>query len=507
MTSGYTQDVQFNSGFGALQTPVHMFTTAALCGAAAAPVDRPFRFLDLACGNGLTLALLADAYPHSEFVGVDINPVHIRQAAVRAAEAGLDNVRFIEGDIRDLQSDDFDPFDYCALGGLYSWLDEERRQAVRRFVADVIRPGGMFYVDYSAQPGIAQTAALYQLLQRLGPSKGGSAERLTTAAARLDQMRLDGAQFFAQQPIAANRLASILKNPPEDEAHEVLNFQGHGLWSAEVIKDFAQVGLDYAGNCGLHHNFPELSPNAKLLRGLDDQPLPVRELLFDVAWNVAQRKDLYIRRGGEQTKPFARQVQDLPIYVMAGAMDAQRRAAVAKRFPESNVVSPLGDAFEICLRQTDTFGALFEALGARGFAQSDVEAALKRLIALNLVSVAIEKPAPPVTIGSLTMPSRLNQTLLKEDLSKQHARPLASPVAGSRVLLPLKDRLYLTVCLGERPGKAWRLLGDLRSLFRGDQGEELTEDAFAQTVRATLPNFERLAVPELVRLKILVPAD
>ena len=507
MTSGYTQDVVFNSGFGALQTPIHMFTAAVLCGFGAPPVHLPFRFLDLACGNGLTLALLADAYPHAEFVGVDINPAHIRDAEGRAAEAGLDNVRFIEGDIRSLRARDFDRFDYCALGGLYSWLDEERRHAARRFVADVVRPGGVFYVDYSAQPGIAQTAALYRVLQKIGPAEGNSAERLSAATALLDRMRRNGAQFFAQQPIAANRLKSILQNPPEDEAHEVLNFQDHGLWSTEVIEDFTESGFDFAGNCGLHHNLPELTPNAKLLGGLGDRPPAMRELLFDVAWNVAQRKDLYVRRGDAEARPFADQIADLPIYTMTGAMDAGRRGAIAKKFPNSEIVSPLADAVETCLEEADTFGALFEALGARGFAQSDVEAALKRLIALNLVSVAIEQPASPVASGSFTMPSRLNQTLLKEDLSKQHARPLASPVAGSRVLLPLKDRLYLTVCLGKRPGKAWRLLGDLRSLFRGDQGEELTEDAFAQTVRATLPNFGRLAVPELVRLKILVPTE
>lgn len=74
------------------------------------------------------------------------------------------------------------------------------------------------------------------------------------------------------------------------------------------------------------------------------------------------------------------------------------------------------------------------------------------------------------------------------------------------MLLPLKDRIYLTVCIGARPEDAWRLLGDLRTLFRGEKGEELTEQAFAETVRATLPNFEKLAVPELVRLRILTPA-
>ena len=138
MSSQYTQDVEFNSGFGALQTPIHLYTAASLCGVSAAPVNRHFRYLDLACGNGLTLSLLADAYPFAEFVGIDINPDHINGARERARSAGLSNLQFIEADIADLVAEKFEAFDYCAISGVYSWLDTDRRRQTRQFARGVL---------------------------------------------------------------------------------------------------------------------------------------------------------------------------------------------------------------------------------------------------------------------------------------------------------------------------------------------------------------------------------
>ncbi|WP_256840717.1 SAM-dependent methyltransferase [Ornithinimicrobium cryptoxanthini] len=51
--------------------------------------------LDIGCGRGAPLLLLAQAYPASQFVGYDVHPESIGTATERAAEAGVsDRVRF-----------------------------------------------------------------------------------------------------------------------------------------------------------------------------------------------------------------------------------------------------------------------------------------------------------------------------------------------------------------------------------------------------------------------------
>ena len=49
---------------------------------------------DVGCGSGIAMVLLAQAFPASRFVGYDFSEQGVARARARAAEAGLENVRF-----------------------------------------------------------------------------------------------------------------------------------------------------------------------------------------------------------------------------------------------------------------------------------------------------------------------------------------------------------------------------------------------------------------------------
>jgi cyclopropane fatty-acyl-phospholipid synthase-like methyltransferase len=57
------------------------------------------RVLDAGCGRGRILARLAELYPHSHFVGMDLSGEAIRHARDMAAKEGLKNVEFIAADL------------------------------------------------------------------------------------------------------------------------------------------------------------------------------------------------------------------------------------------------------------------------------------------------------------------------------------------------------------------------------------------------------------------------
>ncbi len=507
MASTYTQDVEFNSGFDALQTPVHMFTAAVICGATPPPLTEAFRYLDLACGNGLTLALMADAYPHGEFVGIDINPDHIARATTRANAAHLSNLRFVEGDIADLDPEDFGVFDYCAVSGVYSWLDRDRRARTREIIAQMTKAGGLIYLDYSSQPGMAQTAPLYRLLRELAKSSGGSsAERLTSATKQADRMRQDGARFFAANPLASARLQAIMENPPEDEAHEVLNLQENGFWSADVIQDMAECGSIFLANAGLHHNLPSLSSSPEASERQKDWPVDLQQMHFDVQWNVHQRRDIYIRNCVQSSDfDLAAALGETPYYSMPDALSIEHRRSLAKSLPNFDFCSNEASAFAEAATKGGTFGALFDRLSLLGMAAEASTALARHFLAARILSVAPGSPASFASGGDVEMASALNRMILIEDIGSEHARPFASPVAGSRVLLPLKDRLYLWGVLGLDLGKAWERLSGLQHVFRDTQNNQLTRATFIQTIESSLPGFRQHIMPELLRLKILQP--
>lgn len=66
------------------------------------------RAADVGCGHGASTILMAQAFPKSEFVGIDYHAASIETARARAAEAGVRNTRFEVADATTYQGRDFD---------------------------------------------------------------------------------------------------------------------------------------------------------------------------------------------------------------------------------------------------------------------------------------------------------------------------------------------------------------------------------------------------------------
>jgi 2-polyprenyl-3-methyl-5-hydroxy-6-metoxy-1,4-benzoquinol methylase len=65
-------------------------------------LERGARVADIGCGTGTAALTMAEAYPASDVVGVDIDERSIGRANERLNEGGLDNVSFLVGDAASL---------------------------------------------------------------------------------------------------------------------------------------------------------------------------------------------------------------------------------------------------------------------------------------------------------------------------------------------------------------------------------------------------------------------
>ncbi len=63
---------------------------------------------DVGCGHGASTILMAQAFPSSQFVGIDYHGASIETARERAAQAGVDNASFELADATSYRSDDYD---------------------------------------------------------------------------------------------------------------------------------------------------------------------------------------------------------------------------------------------------------------------------------------------------------------------------------------------------------------------------------------------------------------
>ncbi|MGY8905539.1 MAG: class I SAM-dependent methyltransferase [Burkholderiales bacterium] len=100
---GYFAESGYTYGFYPEVSPARLGWIASLKG--LREPGNQFRYIDMGCGQGLGLLILAAAYPDAEFVGIDFMPEHIAHARNLAKRAGLTNVKLIEGDFLALNKD------------------------------------------------------------------------------------------------------------------------------------------------------------------------------------------------------------------------------------------------------------------------------------------------------------------------------------------------------------------------------------------------------------------
>lgn len=106
-------------------------------------LQQGLRMLDVGCGRGRALMLLAERYPESRFTGFDLSEEAIRWARVRAAESGLDNLTF---EVRDLSDFDTtaskDAFDFVTTFDAIH--DQARPLNVLKGIHRSLAPGGIY---------------------------------------------------------------------------------------------------------------------------------------------------------------------------------------------------------------------------------------------------------------------------------------------------------------------------------------------------------------------------
>jgi ubiquinone/menaquinone biosynthesis C-methylase UbiE len=106
-------------------------------------LERGIDVLDIGCGSGRALNLMAKTYPRSRFTGYDLSSEGISAARAEAQSNGLTNVHFAVRDVSELEVDD--AFDLItAFDAIH---DQARPDAVLHGISRALRGGGLFLMQ------------------------------------------------------------------------------------------------------------------------------------------------------------------------------------------------------------------------------------------------------------------------------------------------------------------------------------------------------------------------
>ncbi len=107
-----------------------------------ARLEQGIDVLDVGCGRGKALMLMAARYPNSRFVGYDLSEAATGWATEQAAARGLGNVRFIARDLSDFDTWATPEFDFVTTFDAVH--DQARPARVLRGIRASLRPGGVY---------------------------------------------------------------------------------------------------------------------------------------------------------------------------------------------------------------------------------------------------------------------------------------------------------------------------------------------------------------------------
>ena len=461
-THGYNIEQGYTYGVYREIAPDWMDVCAMLAGYVAPSENAggTLRYLELGCGQGYGLALIASAYPQIEFVGVDFGPEHIAHARGLAAAAGLTNIRFVEADFLDLARvwpADLGRFDYVVLHGIYSWVPADLRPAIVTCLSHALVSGGLAYLSYNTMPGWAVMQPFQHVAARLhARSALPGAQVLAQTVSLFQKLKGGNAALFEALPGLAGRIDGLDQLSPAYLVQEYLHDNWTPLWFSQAADELRGAKLDFVASATLPENLlPAMLPAAVRATVTEVADPLAQADIVDCAINQSFRRDLF---GRGRRRRFPAQPGAAELEVRALARPIGDSVAIKTSFGEftikAQLVAPVFDALEGGPQRIGTL--------VQGADQSNI------LQALILLAHAGHLAILPGMPRDAAPAQRFNRAAADAALTGAPYSYLAAPAIGSAIALRDVDML-LVALLAENPDEASlpdRLLGALDRLGR-----------------------------------------
>ncbi len=490
-TQGYVTEVLYTEHFFRELAPAWLNYVAVLNGCQPRPLDPGFTYMELGCGLGQSVSLLAGAHPQGRFFGVDFNPAHIDWARRYAASAEIGNVEFLERSFLDLSAQEVPECDFIVLHGVYAWVSPEVRAGIQRIFRERLKPGGLAYVSYNCLPGWAADSPLQKLVYETARHLSGDATQRTQAALKSIE-ELVGAKFayFNATPTAGKMAAKMSERNANYLAHEFLNDHWNPFYSSDVADEMANAKLNFVGSATLAENHLELLGSDDLQAKVKAQPSQrLRQLFQDLAQNQRFRRDVFVRGHAQLGRAgIQRNMENAVFGAMRDLKNVTNVAKVARgevKFDE-RAFPALKEALE---RGTWSTAELRREMAAKKLAHLDVERTLTLLAAtgIGLPCAIASRPRPmPAEPKQIKIPLATNRALVKRMVDNLAPGNLISTLAGNALSV---DPIFAVVMsLG---AQHWRTKDELR--------ERLFAEVKRRRIRFSKPAKEEKPLDDAVR--------
>lgn len=451
-----------------------------------------FRYLELGCGQGFGLCILAAANPNANFVGIDLQPEHVAHGEGLARTAGLTNVRFVEGDFVELAADwprDLGTFDYAALHGILSWISDSVRESVVRCLLHATHPGSLVYAGYSAQPGWIATIPFqhFSLLIKDTTGKGDSSVR-SDSTALFDRLAAANAPIFQVLPTLKSRVDAVKAKDENYFIHEYLQESWRPLWHSEVAGALRRAKLDFAASATIAESLlPRLlrPPLRELIE--EQQNDDLRGDLQDLVVNQGFRRDIFCRESPRLTENGLERAGETLLYLVPNLVPGNfvtfATAFGEVRFEWANFVH-IVDAL------SDGPKSVNELLSLPCRAEMSPQHVLTLLLHASILGVGAAQS------GDVAVSQRINAVIARAAVDGAPYRDVAAAALGSGIHLTESDLMLIDAWIQSSESQDDAEFANAIS-ERLQDGESARERELAKMfMEVTLPRYRQLGVLE-----------
>ena len=450
-SGGYITEIEYTSEYYDHLNPHLLAYTVALNGYAPIDTERPFRFLELGSGQGLTLNLLAAANPDSQFIGVDMNPSHVKNSNEFAKSLGLENARSIEAGFDKIPELGLGEFDIIACHGVYTWVSSQVQADIRSILKNYLRAGGIAMVSYNSLPGWSAIAPLRQMmLAYLQDREGDPLSKAKEALSYLKFMCDNQAGVF-ESNLAKASLKMLEQTSFSYLIHEYFNEYWRPLYFSEFIKDMEQAGVSFAGSLPLILNYGDLSTPPQFHQLLATSPTRhVFETHKDFVRNEQFRRDVFVKTAAPPSTfdPAWLAPMYFGLIGPASGVDLMPTVSGMPLKLNARTMAPLIQVLGQGSKRLEELVAdpLLSDVGA-----DELRARLQLLMVANQCTrYTKQTTVPNIPVAArLTIPNPINLKTLQERAFRGNICPLVSPALGAAIILPPDVSMVLLLIAGE----------------------------------------------------------
>jgi len=466
---------------------------------------------ELGFGQGVSTNYHA-ASSEVSWYGTDFNPAQASFAKELGSISGAKVHLFDDSFEEFLNRDDIPEFDFIGLHGIWSWISDENRKNIVKFIGKKLKIGGILYLSYNTFPGWAAFAPIRTLMTQHAETIGAEGQGIVS--------RIDGALDFAERLIGTNplytranpaileRIKKIKNQNKHYLAHEYFNKDWHPMHFSHASQMLKPAKMDFVCSAHLLDSIPNVNLSEDQRNFLNEIPdTTLREAVRDFLVNQQFRRDYWVK--GRRTLSVLERNEAMLEHRF---LLSQNREDISLKVSlvqgegslNKNIYNPVLDL--MADYEIHSIREISEKLASGGISAGQI---LEAMMVLStdgrVLSVNDDSMIEKVSENS----ARVNDYVINRARSHAEMQQLLSPVAGTGVPVNRVEQLFI---LSIRNGstnqdqwvkEAWNILSAQgERLLKNGVAVESEEENLAE-LRSQADNFKDKRIHVLRALGIM----